>query len=149
MGEEQVAEPGLNTSAAISRNARLPRLPRELGHHPAQRKPDCRKAGTETEQAGKLSGKFPCQDGNDPQGKAEGDFRTGSGHTDKGHLTPSKVRLRSRLKSKGYVISGHKNVMYFTDHTQRKEKLENKATKLGLTFQPFPDDEVILLPNAI
>lgn len=61
----------------------------------------------------------------------------------------AKVRLRSRLKSKGYVISGHKNVMYFTDHTQRKEKLENKATKLGLTFQPFPDDEVILLPNAI
>lgn len=61
----------------------------------------------------------------------------------------AKVRLRSRLKSKGYVISGHKNVMYLTDHTQRKEKLENKATKLGLTFQPFPDDEVILLPNAI
>ena len=61
----------------------------------------------------------------------------------------AKVRLRSRLKSKGYVISGHKHVMYFTDHTQRKEKLENKATKLGLTFQPFPDDEVILLPNAI
>ncbi len=34
-------------------------------------------------------------------------------------------------------------------NTQRKEKLENKATKLGLTFQPFPDDEVILLPNVI
>ena len=50
--------------------------------------------------AGKLSGKFPCQDGNDPQGKAEGDFWIGSGHTDKGHLAQSqgKAALQTQIQ---------------------------------------------------
>ena len=41
-----------------------------------------------------------CQDGNDSQRKAEGDFWTGSGHTDKGHLAQSqgKAALQTQIQ---------------------------------------------------
>lgn len=61
----------------------------------------------------------------------------------------AKVRLRYRLKVKGYVASGHKNLMYYTDKTYRKQRLENRGMKLGIRFQPFPQEELIVVPNFL
>lgn len=49
----------------------------------------------------------------------------------------ARVRLRSRLKSLGYVICGERILLYATDNFERKTKLENKAVKLGLSFLPM------------
>ena len=61
----------------------------------------------------------------------------------------AKVRIRSRLKAKGYITGVHRNILYFTEATCRKERLEAKAARLGLAFQPFPDGEDMPLTNAI
>lgn len=61
----------------------------------------------------------------------------------------AKVRLRYRLKVKGYVASGHKNLMYYTDKTYRKQRLENRGMKLGIRFQPFPQEELIVVSNFL
>ena len=61
----------------------------------------------------------------------------------------AKVRLRYHLKVKGYVASGHKNLMYYTDKTYRKQRLENRGMKLGIRFQPFPQEELIVVPNFL
>ena len=49
----------------------------------------------------------------------------------------ARVRLRSRLKSLGYVVCGERILLYATDNFERKTKLENKAVKLGLSFLPM------------
>lgn len=60
----------------------------------------------------------------------------------------AKVRIRSRLKAKGYITGVHRNILYFTEATCRKARLEAKAAKLGLAFRPFPEDNTPL-SNAI
>lgn len=60
----------------------------------------------------------------------------------------AKVRIRSRLKAKGYITGVHRNILYFTEATCRKARLEAKAARLGLAFQPFPGDNTPL-SNAI
>ena len=60
----------------------------------------------------------------------------------------AKVRIRSRLKAKGYVTGVHRNILYFTEATCRKARLEAKAARFGLAFLPFPEDNTPL-SNAI
>ncbi|MBM6663175.1 MarR family transcriptional regulator, partial [Marseilla massiliensis] len=60
----------------------------------------------------------------------------------------AKVRIRSRLKAKGYITGVHRNILYFTEATCRKARLEAKAARLGLSFQPFPENNTPL-SNAI
>lgn len=50
----------------------------------------------------------------------------------------AKVRIRSRLKANGYITGVHRNILYFTEATCRKARLEAKATRLGLSFCLFP-----------
>ena len=61
----------------------------------------------------------------------------------------AKVRIRSRLKAKGYITGVHRNILYFTEATCRKARLEARAARLGLAFRPFPDEEDMPLTNAI
>ena len=61
----------------------------------------------------------------------------------------AKVRIRSRLKAKGYITGVHRNILYFTEATCRKARLEAKAARFGLAFLPFPDGEDMPLTNAI
>ena len=56
--------------------------------------------------------------------------------------------IRSRLKAKGYVTGVHRNILYFTEATCRKARLEAKAARFGLAFLPFPEDNTPL-SNAI
>ena len=51
----------------------------------------------------------------------------------------AKVRIRSRLKAKGYITGVHRNILYFTEATCRKARLEAKAARLGLAFSLFPE----------
>lgn len=60
----------------------------------------------------------------------------------------AKVRIRYRLKAKGYVTGVHRNILYFTEATCRKARLEAKAARFGLAFLPFPKDNTPL-SNAI
>lgn len=61
----------------------------------------------------------------------------------------AKIRLRYRLKVKGYILSGQKNLMYYTENTFRKQRLENRGMKLGIRFQPVPQEDIIVIPNLI
>ena len=61
----------------------------------------------------------------------------------------AKVRIRSRLKAKGYVTGVHRNILYFTEATCRKARLEAKAARFGLAFLPFPKGEDMPLTNAM
>ena len=60
----------------------------------------------------------------------------------------AKVRIRSRLKAKGYITGVHRNILYFTEATCRKARLEAKAARFGLAFLPYPKDNTPL-SNAI
>lgn len=60
----------------------------------------------------------------------------------------AKVRLRSRLKSKGYIVAEEHNVLFYTHDLERKNHLENRGMKLGLRFLPF-QCESSLLPTSI
>lgn len=60
----------------------------------------------------------------------------------------AKVRIRSRLKAKGYITGVHRNILYLTEATCRKARLEAKAARFGLAFLPFPKDNTPL-SNAI
>ena len=46
------------------------------------------------------------------------------------------------------ITGVHRNILYFTEATCRKARLEAKATRLGLSFLPFPEDNTPL-SNAI
>lgn len=51
----------------------------------------------------------------------------------------ARVKLRSLLKSKGYVVDGgERNTLYFTAGTERRERLERRGERHGLRFLPFP-----------
>ena len=56
--------------------------------------------------------------------------------------------LNSELKAKGYITGVHRNILYFTEATCRKARLEAKAARFGLAFLPFPEDNTPL-SNAI
>ncbi|MEF3427066.1 MarR family transcriptional regulator [Bacteroides cellulosilyticus] len=60
----------------------------------------------------------------------------------------AKVRLRSRLKSKGYIVAEEHNVLFYTHDIERKNHLESRGMKLGLRFLPF-QCESSLLPTSI
>lgn len=49
-----------------------------------------------------------------------------------------RVRLRSVLKRKGYVIGEDNRTLYYTDGLCRNELLESHGQKLGLKFFPLP-----------
>lgn len=61
----------------------------------------------------------------------------------------ARVRLRSRLKGIGYIVSEERNILYYTVSLVRKQHLENRGTKLGLRFLPFPQDATTLLTSII
>lgn len=54
----------------------------------------------------------------------------------------ARVRLRSRLKSLGYIVCDERILLYATDNFERKTKLENKAVKLGLSFLPITSNNL-------
>ena len=63
-------------------------------------------------------------------------------------LTRLKV-ISHRAKVRiGYITGVHRNILYFTEATCRKARLEAKAARLGLAFRPFPEDNTPL-SNAI
>jgi len=53
----------------------------------------------------------------------------------------ARVKLRSVLKSKGYVVGEDNNVLYYSDNLKRREYLESRGTKLGLKFYPLPETD--------
>lgn len=61
----------------------------------------------------------------------------------------ARIRLRSRLKSKGYVVSDERNVMYYPADLERQSRQENVGIKLGLKFKPLPAEEDVLVATAI
>lgn len=56
----------------------------------------------------------------------------------------TRIRLRSRLKAKGYIVSDERNVMYYPSDLERQPRQECVGIKLGLKFKPLPAEEVIL-----
>lgn len=61
----------------------------------------------------------------------------------------ARIRLRSRLKAKGYVVSDERNVMYYPADLERQSRQENVGIKLGLKFKPLPVEEKVLVATAI
>ena len=61
----------------------------------------------------------------------------------------AKVRVRSNMKSNGYIISEEHNVIYYTGSTERRERLESRGIRLGLHILPFPEDCSALSSNII
>lgn len=51
----------------------------------------------------------------------------------------AKIRLRSQLKTIGYTISKERNILYYSDDTDRKARLEKHGERLGLQFRPVPE----------
>ena len=54
----------------------------------------------------------------------------------------ARVRLRSRLKSTGYIVGDERNILYYSDTLVRREQLESRGGKLGLHFLPLPEDGI-------
>lgn len=50
----------------------------------------------------------------------------------------AKVRLRSILKHKGYVVGEEQNLMFYPADITRRERLEVRGAELGLKFRPAP-----------
>ncbi|WP_192914208.1 MarR family transcriptional regulator [Bacteroides uniformis] len=61
----------------------------------------------------------------------------------------AKVRVRSNMKSNGYIISEEHNVIYYTGTTERRECLESRGIRLGLHILPLPEDSSALSSNII
>lgn len=61
----------------------------------------------------------------------------------------AKVRLRYRLKAKGYLPGDHRNLMYYTENTCRRQHLEDRGMKLGIRFQAFPQEKIIPVQNFL
>lgn len=61
----------------------------------------------------------------------------------------AKVRVRSIMKSNGYIISEEHNVIYYTGSTERRERLESRGIRLGLHILPLPEDSSALSSNII
>lgn len=61
-----------------------------------------------------------------------------------------RIRLRSRMKSKGYIVSRGENVVYYTSDVIRNESQEQRGRALGLRILPLPIIEnESLLEHAI
>lgn len=61
----------------------------------------------------------------------------------------ARIRLRSRLKAKGYVVSDERNVMYYPADLERQPRQEMVGIKLSLKFKPLQAEEEIILATAI
>lgn len=61
----------------------------------------------------------------------------------------ARVRLRSWLKSKGYIAGEEYGILYYTDNIRRIKETELRGAKLGFRFLPFPEDATIILSNII
>ena len=61
----------------------------------------------------------------------------------------AKVRVRSNMKSNGYIISEEHNVIYYTGTTERRKRLESRGIRLGLHILPLPEDSSALSSNII
>ncbi|MCS2963821.1 MarR family transcriptional regulator [Bacteroides thetaiotaomicron] len=61
----------------------------------------------------------------------------------------AKVRVRSNMKSNGYIISEEHNVIYYTGSMERRERLESQGIRLGLHILPLPEDSTVLSSNII
>lgn len=61
-----------------------------------------------------------------------------------------RIRLRSRMKSKGYIVSRGENTVYYTSDVIRNESQEQRGRALGLRILPLPIIEnETLLEHAI
>ncbi|WP_289198303.1 MarR family transcriptional regulator [Bacteroides acidifaciens] len=61
-----------------------------------------------------------------------------------------RIRLRSRMKSKGYIVSRGENTVYYTSDVIRNESQEQRGRDLGLRILPLPIIEnESLLEHAI
>ena len=57
----------------------------------------------------------------------------------------ARVRLRSRLKSIGYIVGKERNILYYAANLARRKHLEHRGTKLGLRFLPLSECKTTLL----
>lgn len=48
--------------------------------------------------------------------------------------TRSKINLRYNLRNRGYIIYRASNEAYITDETQRNERMEQRAERMGIRF---------------
>lgn len=60
-----------------------------------------------------------------------------------------RIKLRSWLKTKGYIVGEKRNVMYYPSGITRRHLQESRGAELGLRFLPLPIEEEIFLPKAI
>lgn len=60
-----------------------------------------------------------------------------------------RIRLRALLKSKGYIVSEQRNVMFYPSGIRRRYNQETRGMKLGLRFSPLPSEERTLSATAI
>lgn len=60
-----------------------------------------------------------------------------------------RIKLRAWLKSKGYIVSEKRNVMYYPSDIVRRVSQENRGSSLGLRFLPLPIEEDLFLNKVI
>lgn len=61
----------------------------------------------------------------------------------------ARIRLRSRLKAKGYIVGDERNVLYYPADLERQSRQEDAGARLGLKFKPLPMTDEITLATAI
>jgi len=61
----------------------------------------------------------------------------------------ARVRLRSWLRSQGYVAGEEYGILYYPDHIRRIKESEMRGAKLGFRFLPFPVEATVVLSNLI
>ena len=57
----------------------------------------------------------------------------------------SRIQLRAKLKSIGYIVSRASNTLYYTEDMERRCNLEDSGIKQGLRFLPFSGEEALVL----
>ncbi len=60
----------------------------------------------------------------------------------------ARIRLRAEMKSAGYIVERAANILYFRSEDDRNMRKEQKASRHGLRFAPWPQEEESLA-NAI
>lgn len=60
----------------------------------------------------------------------------------------ARIRLRAEMKSAGYIVQRAANILYFRSEDDRNLRKEQKASRHGLRFAPWPQEEESLA-NAI
>ena len=61
----------------------------------------------------------------------------------------ARVRLRSWLRSQGYVAGEEYGILYYPDHIRRIKESEMRGAKLGFRFLPFPVEATVVLSNLL